>query len=152
MEPEKSLKILKEALKPTLDELKAEVIELTLKNRSGGLTLRLLADKKGSITVDECALINKRMSSIIEDKGLIEEGYSIEVSSPGLDRPLKEKRDFEKFIDEKVDIWLLNPLEGKSFIDGKIEDAEEDKVSINMKDGKNIGIPYHIITKAKLKL
>jgi len=152
MEPEKTLEILKEALKPTLDELKVEVIELTLKNRSTGLTLRLLADKKGSITVDECALINKRIGSIIEDKGLIEEGYSIEVSSPGLDRPLKEKRDFEKFIDEKVAIWLLNPLKGKSFIDGKIEDASEDKVSISTNGDKNIDIPYHIITKAKLKL
>ncbi|MFH1867340.1 MAG: hypothetical protein ABH843_00085 [Candidatus Omnitrophota bacterium] len=153
MEPSETLEQLKQELKPILAELNAEIVEFNLYRVSKKIILRLLVDKEGGIKMDECALINKRLGNIIEEKSIIYENYLLEVNSPGLDRSLKKRRDFERVKPEdEVDFWFKEPLEGESYLSGRIKTAEDDKVVIVDKDGKDIYIPYDIITKAKVKL
>lgn len=152
MEPKETLERLRQELIPILDELNAEIVEFTLKKAGNRLILRLLADKESGITMDECALINRRLGDIIEEKSIINERYLLEVSSPGLDRPLKVKRDFERVKNDEVDFWLTSPLEDKSFVSGRIKNAEDKKVIIVERGGKEISIFYEIIAKAKVKI
>ena len=152
MDTEKTLDRLREQIRPTLDEFKVEVVELTLKRSSKGLVLRILADKEGGITIDECALINKRLGDIIEDRSLITEGYLLEVSSPGLDRPLKIKRDFEKVLGQEVDVWLTEPLDNKTHFNGKIKKIGEGDLVVETKRDGDVSIPYAVINKAKLNI
>jgi ribosome maturation factor RimP len=142
-------------LRKELDAIAAEdgleIVELTLKPSGNRSILRLLIDKEGGIKLDECAAVNRKLGDIIEKEGLINEKYLLEVSSPGLDRPLKNKRDFEKHNGEEVDIWLNKPMMDKSFLNGKIGKAAEDDVAIIDKAGNEITVSYSTINKAKLK-
>lgn len=152
MEQDDILGELRERLNTILDELGAEVVEFTLKRAGKKLILRLLADKEGGITMDECALINRRLGNIIDENSIINEGYLLEVSSPGLDRPLRTKRDFERAQGEEIEVWLSAPEEGRNYLSARIKGADEQRVLVEDKDAKEISLPYRSITKARLKL
>jgi ribosome maturation factor RimP len=152
MDTQEVLDILKAELTPLLTELKAEVIDFSLKRRGPELVLSMLADKDGGITIDECALINNRIGDIVDSKNIIAERYTIEVSSPGLDRPLKAKRDFERLTGGIIEVWLLAPVEGKNFLTARIKRADETAVLVEDKNLKEFVIPYGAINKARLKI
>jgi ribosome maturation factor RimP len=146
------IETLKEQLKPVLAELKTEIVELTLRRESRGLMLRLIADKAGGITIDECALINNRLGDIIDEKGLIDDRYFLEVCSPGLDRPLRNKLDFDRVLGKAVDIWVSATVLGVRFLRGVVKRAEEESVIVERDDHSEVAIPYNIIDKARLNL
>lgn len=153
METSGTLERLKQELEPILSDLNAEIVELSLYRAGNKLIVRLLADKEGGITMGECALINKHLGNVIEEKFIINERYILEVNSPGLDRPLKAQRDYERVKPEdEVDFWLKEALEDKTYYSGKIKTALDDKVIIVDKDGKEISILYGIIAKAKVRI
>jgi ribosome maturation factor RimP len=152
METDKILESLKAEIRPLLDELRAEIVEISLKKRGNNLVLRLLVDKEGGINVDECALINQRLGDILEEKPLINEKYLLEVSSPGVDRLLKTRRDFERVAGEEVEIWLLEPVQEMNFLDGIVKEAADESVIIESRKGQEICLPYSKINKARLKI
>ena len=151
MEPERIITALKEELKVLLEKLNAEIVEFSLKRSGKKLILRLLVDKDGGITLDECALINRRIGSIIEEKSIIDEKYLLEVNSPGLDRPLKTKRDFKRVQrDDRVDFWLSEPIQDRNFLSARIKSVSDQDVIVVDKDENEISIPYQAINKAKI--
>lgn len=152
MELDGILETLREELKPTLDELDAEIVEFTLKRAGKNLVLRLLVDKAGGINIDECALINQRIGDIVEEKALIGERYLLEVFSPGLDRSLKTKTDFERVKGKDVEIWLSTSVEGTRYIIARVKSTDEQGVVIEDKDAKEIHLSYQSIARARLKL
>ena len=85
-----------------------EQVELTCRPQSGQLMIRLLVDRVGGVTIQQCAQANQQIRNAIEASGIVPENYTVEVSSPGLDRPLVTKRDFERAIGEdlKLDIRI----------------------------------------------
>ena len=93
---------------PILEERQMEAIELACRPQSGQLMIRLLVDRIGGVTIQQCAQANQQIRNAIEASGIVPEDYTIEVSSPGLDRPLVTKRDFERAIGEdlKLDIRI----------------------------------------------
>lgn len=152
MEPNEIIEALKGQLRPTIDELGAEIVEFTLKRAGNRFILRLLADKEGGITMGECALINRRLEKVIEENSIISERYLLEVSSPGLDRPLKAKRDFERVQGKEIEVWLSSPVEGKDYISAKIKSADEQSVLMEDKDAKEISVSYQSIARARLSI
>jgi len=147
-----ALKELKLGIYPILKEIGVVIVEITLKKARGIFALSLLVDKPGGITAGECARLNKRINRLMEEKELVIGGCSVEVSSPGLDRPLKEASDFKRLEGKAIDIWLSKPVDGQNFISGNIQRADEEAVSIlNMKN-RQFTIKYTIIDKAKLKI
>jgi ribosome maturation factor RimP len=152
MEPNKLLEAIRVELKPILDELKAEIVELSLKRLPAKITLQLFVDKEGGINIDECAIINSRLGDIIEAKNLIDERYILEVSSPGLDRPLKTKRDFERVVGKKLDIWLVREQKNKTFITGRLKSLDEKGLTVESAKNGDIAIDYETISRAVLKL
>jgi len=152
MELQKVLELIKEEIQPTLDGLNAYIVEATLKRAGKRVILRLLVDKEGGINIDECALINSHIGNIIEDKDIITQRYLLEVSSPGLDRPMKTKADFERSMGKDIEIWLAPDFEGGSFLTARIKRVEEGKVILEDKDCVEVCVPYGMVNKARLKI
>lgn len=133
---------------PLIDELSLELIELNVQQRGKTIVVQLIADRPdGGITLDECSLVNKNLSQLIEENGLIDTEYVVEVNSPGLDRPLKTKRDFQKVLGREVRFHLLEAVEEKIEYIGQIEDVNDDVIVVKTKKSK-ILIPFEKIGKA----
>ena len=132
-----------------LKSLGLELVELICRLEGRGLVLRLLVDKpEGGITLEECAGLNRQMGNLLEEKNIIQERYILEVASPGLDRPLKTKSDFNRSMRRKVKFFLTAPVNGKIETDGVIKEAGLLAVSIETAAG-TIELPYSVIKKAK---
>jgi ribosome maturation factor RimP len=132
-----------------LDDAAAELFDITLKKSGNSIILSVLADTDKGITIDECAAINNKISCIVESKSIISEKYIIEVSSPGLDRPLKTERDFRKAIDDLVEVHLLAAKDNRRFLRGIVKTVNANGIEIEEKNHKNLFLPYGIILQAK---
>ncbi|MDD5504282.1 MAG: hypothetical protein PHV77_03080 [Candidatus Omnitrophica bacterium] len=134
---------------PVAEQAGAKIYDISLKRVNGRSALTVLVDKQGGISLDECALINKRLSDIIENAGFFSGPYVIEVSSPGLDRLLKNRRDFNWAFGASVDIWLTGNINDRNFISGIVKNCRENDVEIEDRHGSCFMIPYDMINKAK---
>ncbi|MCX5705281.1 MAG: ribosome maturation factor RimP [Candidatus Omnitrophica bacterium] len=141
---------LQQVIVPVLEDLQAELVELDLVRTSGQIIVRLLVDKLGTrINMDECALINRRLGDIVEEQHIIPDRYVLEVSSPGIDRPLKAKSDFARNSGKLVKIFLREAVSGKIEWDGVIRGVSDTEVSVEI-EGQVVLISLSIINKGKL--
>jgi ribosome maturation factor RimP len=100
---------IRQLVEPLLAERQTELVELGLYPQSGGWLLRVLVDRPGGINLADCAAFNQALGQAVDAAGLIESHYTVEVSSPGLDRPLTTRRDFERAIGKEVVVQLHTP-------------------------------------------
>ncbi len=113
------------------------------------LVLEVLADRKvGGITLDECARLNKELGAILEQSAIISMPFVLDVSSPGLDRPLVTVNDFLRAKGKEIRIFLRADVEGRIEYLGTIESVQDDKVVIKTTT-KTIEIPFDKVNKAK---
>jgi ribosome maturation factor RimP len=126
-----------------------ELVDFFYKYETKKLVLRILTDRtQGGITLDECADLNNRIGDLIEKQNLIKESYVLEVSSPGLDRPLKESQDFKRCIDKKIAVFTSQYVDGKMQHSGIIKGVNDNFLNLEVED-KELQIPLDKITKAK---
>ncbi len=134
-------------IQPMLDEMGIELVEVQFRREPVGMVLRLLIDKEGGLGIDDCARTSREVAHLMEVEDPIDSAYHLEVSSPGLDRPLKTMRDFLRNRNRKVEITFSEPP-GQQ-MSGIIIDATIDNVSIN--SGKeDRTFPLNSIAKARL--
>ncbi|MDD5729961.1 MAG: ribosome maturation factor RimP [Candidatus Omnitrophica bacterium] len=132
-----------------LKEQGLDLVELIFRYESMGLMLRILADRpQGGITIEECAKLNIRISDILDEKDIIQDRYTLEVSSPGLDRPLRLKKDFLRCLGREVRFFLSEPIAEKIEIAGRIKEVKDESVEVETETG-GVEIPFFKITKAK---
>ena len=122
--------IVYELAKPIIDRNNFELVEVEYKKEGSDWYLRLYIDKEGGITVDDCQSISEELSELLDETDPIEQSYIFEVSSPGIDRPLKTDRDYEKNNGKLIEIKFFSPLDGKKAIEGILKGHTEDKVEI----------------------
>jgi ribosome maturation factor RimP len=135
-----------------------KLVQLTLIREKQGLVLRLLVEKsdanplEGSgVDHNMCARISKELGDIIEEKNLIDKAFVLEVSSPGIDRPLVVKSDYARFKEQKVKIKTKTAIDGKKRFSGILMGIENEIVNIKISDKKGmVQIPYETIAKANL--
>ncbi len=126
-----------------------EPVDLIYRYEGRDLFLRILADRPaGGITLDECARLNSQISLVLDEKDLIQTRYILEVSSPGLDRPLATKNDFLRCLDKRVRLFLRCQINGKWELEGRIKSAQDENVDLEI-DGQSLKIPFSDIAKAK---
>ena len=99
---------LKEIIKPVLDEMGIELVDLQILGSGGRTILRVFIDQQDGITLDQCTLASREIADILDRKDPIKNRFTLEVSSPGLDRPLKTKRDFERNLKKLVKVKYKN--------------------------------------------
>ncbi len=135
-------------IQPVLSELGCDLVELQFVQRKSSALLRILADRIGGVTLDECAEISRRASYLLEVEDPIEGHYTLEISSPGLDRPLSTPADFRRKVGETVRLFLSGDS-GRSERVGKIVKVENDILTLETEDGPN-EIALSQISKGKI--
>ncbi len=111
--------------------------------------LRVFVDKPQGIDIDDCRDVSMALSAKLDELDPIPDGYSLEVSSPGLERPLKTKRDYTLFVGRKVNVKTYAPFLGRKEFEGTLKGFREDGVEIEEK-GELVVIPLEAIAKARL--
>ena len=132
---------------PVLEAGSAELVELTVHRHGQQLMVRLLVDKVGGVTIQNCARLNQLIGQALDASNLITESYTLEVSSPGLDRPLVSTRDFERAIGEDVDLALIEAMHGAKQVTGTLLAVQEEAVVLITRAG-NVTIPLTNIQRA----
>lgn len=145
-------------LQPILSEMGLELTDLEYVAEGRGMTLRVFIDKEGGVTLDDCAALSRELGAVLEIEDVIHVAYRLEVSSPGLDRPLKTPKDYQRFIGALVKIKTYEKLdpdqrghERKTF-SGHLRGFDNGTVSLEQNDKKGgvIALPLVAIAKANL--
>jgi len=133
-------------VEPVLEDLGYELVEIQFRREQHGQVLRVIIFSKAGIGVGDCARVSREVSHLLDVEDLIDQAYSLEVSSPGLDRPLKSEKDFARYLGAKVGIVLADSAETLS---GAIKGVDSQQVEISGDDGL-VKVPLDLIKKAKL--
>ena len=148
--PEEAFHKIKALAETLLQEEKMELTDMELLREGRGWVLRLFIDKPGGITLDDCASVSRQFGDQLEVEDLIPFRYTLEVSSPGLDRPLKKDQDFLRHIGKQIQVVTRSPWEGRSFFKGKMLDYQVSG-SLSLAEKKKVWeIPVSLIAKARL--
>jgi len=129
--------VITELATPIVDGLNFELVDVEFIKEGTNWYLRVYIDKPGGISIDDCQAVSEKISEILDVKDPIEQGYYLEVSSPGLERPLKTERDFIKYKGELVEVKVFQPINGKKIFEGELIGMVEDMIVINQ-GGNNI--------------
>ena len=137
--------------KPLLLSEGMELVDITYRHERGRWVLSLFIDKEGGIGIEDCVAISREFGDVLDVKDIMPGPYSLEVSSPGPDRPLKQKEDFNRFRKQKVRIRTGLFVEGRKHFNGILLGYEDEMVRVQ--EGDRIhSIPYDSIEKAQLDM
>lgn len=144
-------KKLAELLNPILEDLGFEMVRVRLSNGNPS-TLQIMADRlDGQIGVDELAEINISVGTILDVEDPIPENYTLEISSPGIDRPLTRKKDFDSFQGFEAKVETTELIDGRRRFRGVLAGVNNDEVLINLEEG-TIGLKFTWLSDARLVL
>jgi ribosome maturation factor RimP len=132
-------------LEKTVGALGYELVDLELANR--GRLMRIFIDKADGVDVEDCAAVSNHLTRLLVVEGV--DYDALEVSSPGLDRPLKRPRDFTRFVGERVQVKVRLPLSGRRRFIGKLQTVGEVGIELDV-DGELVSIAFSDIDKARL--
>jgi ribosome maturation factor RimP len=136
-------------LAPYLEAQGFDCIDVKLVKNSYQNLVEVLADKpQGGITIDECAALNPKIRELLDSIKLFDGDYALDVSSPGIDRPLSTAKDFLRFIGKKITVYLSQPVGSRMEYQGMIEKVENNNVYLRYKD-RDVEIPLGFINKAQ---
>lgn len=140
----------KSIAEPLAEELKFELVDVEFKKEGPNYFLRVFLDKPGGIGLDDCQKMSEILSEALDHKDPITVPYYLEVSSPGLDRPLKTDKDLKRNLGKDLDIKLYEAIDGKKIIQGTLIEFNEEEIKIQTLNENFIKIPRKIIVVAKL--
>ena len=120
---------------PDLEQHQFELVDVEYVREVGVWYLRCYIDKEGGITVDDCEVISRLLGEWLDKEDFIEDSYILEVSSPGLGRPLKKEKDFARSIGKDVEIRLYKAIDKQKEFTGTLTSYDADSVTITMEDG-----------------
>jgi ribosome maturation factor RimP len=136
---------------PILSDEGMELVEIEYRRETRGWVLRLFIDKEGGVTVDDCTLISQEVGRSLDVEDFILTPYTLEVSSPGLTRPLKNEKDFTKYRNHLIKVKTVNPIENRRQFRGKLLEIFENRIEIEMDEGV-VQIPLSNVAKANLEI
>ncbi len=117
-------------LLPLMEEFGFDLVDVEFVKEGSERYLRAYIDKEGGITLNDCEAVARRMNDLLDEEDFIEESYIFEVSSPGLDRPLKKEKDYIRNLGKEIEIRTYRALDGQKEFRGILSDYTEDTVTI----------------------
>lgn len=127
-----------ELLQPIIEEYRFELVDVEYVKEGSEWYLRAYIDKEGGITVDDCELVSRRMSDLLDEEDYIEGSYIFEVSSPGLGRPLKKEKDYIRSMGKEIEIRTYRAIEKEKEFYGILKSYDDKTVTIEMEDQKEM--------------
>jgi ribosome maturation factor RimP len=143
------LEKVRELAEPVIKELNLDLVDIEYLQQKGRGIVRITIDKDNGVTLEDCTKVNREVGYILEIKDVFPHPYNLEVSSPGLERPLKTLGDFEKFLGRKVSLKTSELLNGKRNFKGTLAQVQKGMVVLEM-DGGQWEIPFNLVRHAKL--
>ena len=134
---------------PVIEDIGFELIDVEYLSVSGRWVLRLFIDKEGGVTIDDCVSASRELGDLLDVKDVINNEYVLEVSSPGLNRPLKREKDFIKFIGNKIKCRMAVPVDGQKNFSGSLKDFKEGMIFLKT-ESRIVELPLEGIEKANL--
>ena len=138
-----------ESFLPSMD---LELVEIQYRRENNGWVLRLYIDGPGGVSIDHCAAVSRELNTFLEVEDFIEHAYTLEVSSPGLERPLRSGADFKRFAGKKARIKLRHPMDDQKVFIGIIGESDDKEVELLIEDGTAKRFLMDNINKARLSL
>ena len=121
-----------------------------LKEGSDWVLRIFLENKDGDLTIEECEKVSRSLSVILDEEDPIDKSYILEVSSPGLERPLKTEEDFERFKGELIAVKTFKKINGQKEFVGILKEFEAEKITLILKDDQEITIDYSLVARSNL--
>ena len=136
---------------PVLEESGLELVDVQYRREQNGWILRLIIDKQDGLNLNDCAAVSREISQLLDIENFIDQAYNLEVTSPGLDRPLKSIAEFERFVGRKAKIKTIDPIAGEHVFIGKINRTEGESIVLEV-GTKEVTILFSQVAKAKLEV
>jgi ribosome maturation factor RimP len=136
----------------TLPTLGLELVHLTYRREGKDWVLRLMIDREGGVSMDDCAAASNQMGALLEVEDIIPHTYNLEVTSPGLNRPLFTADDYRRFAGHKVQIHTHRPVQGRRRFSGSLETCCDDIVTLCLPEGGTVSLPLTDIADGRLEL
>jgi ribosome maturation factor RimP len=136
-------------VEPILEEMGYELVDVEYVSSFGRWILRLFVDKEGGVTIGDCAHITEELGDLIDVKEFIRHEYNLEVSSPGLDRPLRKEKDLSRALGKKVKVRMATPLDGRRNFTGVLLRYGDGTLRIEV-DGQEVALSWPDVEKANL--
>jgi ribosome maturation factor RimP len=136
-----------------------EIFDVQFRREGQGLVLRVQIDRPGpaataeeSVSVDDCARVSRDLGALLDVEDIVADAYTLEVSSPGLDRPLRHADDYRRFAGRRAKLVMREAVDGQKYFKGRLGGVDEDAVLIDAEDGRRHRVPIGVITRANLEV
>jgi ribosome maturation factor RimP len=136
-----------------------DIFDVQFRREGGGMVLRVQIDRPGpaatadeSVSVEDCARVSRDLSAMLDVEDVVPAAYTLEVSSPGLDRPLRRSDDYRRFAGRRATIVTREPVDGQTFLRGTLAGVEDGAVVIDAEDHRRHRVPLDAISRAQLEV
>lgn len=136
-----------------------EIFDVQFRREAGGMVLRVRIDRLGpaatadeSVSVADCATVSRDLSALLDVEDVVPAAYTLEVSSPGLDRPLRQEDDYRRFAGRYAKIVLRENIDGQGYFKGRLAGVEDHDLFIDADDGRRHRVPIGLITRGNLEV
>ena len=136
-----------------------DIFDVQFRREASGMVLRIRLDRPGpsattddSVGVDDCACVSRDMSAVLDVEDIVPTAYTLEVSSPGLDRPLRHADDYRRFSGRRAKLVMRQAVDGERFFKGRLGGVDGTDVFIDGDDGRRHRVPIGVITRAHLEV
>jgi ribosome maturation factor RimP len=136
-----------------------DILDVQFRRQGTGMVLRVEIDRPGaaataeeSVGVEDCAVVSRDLSAILDVEDVVPTSYTLEVSSPGLDRPLRQVDDYRRFSGRRAKLVMREAIDGQMFFKGRLSGVEAHEVLIETDDGRRHRVPIDVITRANLEV
>jgi len=148
---EETLDRVRALISPILSYTEMDLVDIEYRRESRGWVLRLYIDKEGGVTLDDCTRISQEVGRSLDVEDFIPNPYTLEVSSPGLRRPLKNEKDFLRYQDRWVKVKTLGPVENRRQFRGKLLGMTDRRIEMEV-EGRVVHISLSNVAKANLEI
>ncbi len=136
-----------------------ELFDVQFRREAYGMVLRVQIDRPGPaataeecVSVQDCSHVSRDLSALLDVEDFIPVAYTLEVSSPGLDRPLRGRADFERFAGRRAKVVMREAVDGQTFFRGRLAGVDADYALIDGEDGRQHRVPLGLVTRANLEV
>ena len=136
-----------------------DLFDVQFRREGSGMVLRIQIDRPGaaataeeSVSVEDCARVSRDLSALLDVEDVVPTAYTLEISSPGLDRPLRHEADYVRFAGRRAKLVVGAAVDGQMFFKGRLGGVEDRAIVIETDDGRRHMVPMHVIKRANLEV